>query len=136
MIAPPPDGGSQTLATQQMTRRGSKGGALAKELEAHFGNPVRAGDSVRSAVAVRRGGFRGVLDPRTTVSGELLSDAAEAASTESHAFMDLPSDADDRTDTQQRAEVLVPIFQIRVGPRAFRATFGVTVAERRILSHQ
>ncbi len=70
-----------------------------------------------------------VLDGRTSISGELSSDAAETVTTALQAFMDPPSETDDRTAAQRRADALVRICQIALarGATGSRASAGVTV---------
>ncbi len=70
-----------------------------------------------------------VLDGRTNISGELSGDAAETVTTALHAFMDPPSDTDDRTPAQRRADAFVRICQIALqqGATGVRAAANVTV---------
>ncbi len=70
-----------------------------------------------------------VLDGRTNVSGELSGDAAETVTTALNAFMDPPSETDDRSPAQRRADAFVRICQIALqqGAAGVRAAANVTV---------
>ncbi len=70
-----------------------------------------------------------VLDGRTNLSGELSGDAAETVTTALNAFMDPPSETDDRGPAQRRADAFVRICQIALqhGASGARAAANVTV---------
>ncbi len=70
-----------------------------------------------------------VLDGRTTLTGEFSNGAAETITTALHAFTDPPSDTDDRTPAQRRADALVRICQTALahGTAGTRASATVTI---------
>ncbi len=82
-------------------------------------------------IPIEPDGFRlsKVLNGRSTISGELSGDAAETVTTAVNAFMDPPSETDDRTPAQRRADALVRICQIALhqGAKGVRAVANVTV---------
>ena len=70
-----------------------------------------------------------VLEGRSNISGELSGDAAETVTTALNTFMDKPSETDDRTPAQRRADALVRICQIALhqGAAGVRAAANVTI---------
>ena len=68
-----------------------------------------------------------VLDGRTTISGEFSNLAAETITTALNAFTERPSDTDDRTPAQRRADALVRICQIALTHGATGTRAGATV---------
>ena len=108
-----------------LARRGDhKGVRRAAEAFKHF---ARADGTM----PIEPDGFRlsKVLNGRSTISGELSGDAAETVTTAVNAFMDPPSETDDRSPAQRRADALVRICQIALhqGAAGVRAAANVTV---------
>ena len=105
--------------------RGGKHWAL-RQAAAHFRNCARGDGTApdeRDGVTLSK-----LLDGRTVIAGELQGIAAETVTTALEAFMDPPTDGDDRTAAERRADALVRVCEVAMehGTSAGRAKAAAT----------